>query len=186
MNAALLAKATQKQQKQNAPQLRAGDVVRVHQRIKEGSKERIQIFEGIVIRVRGGRGLDGSFTVRRIASGTGIERTFPLHLPSITKVEKIRQIRLRQARPYYLRTLTQRQIARRTHGALSEFISWEEKGAAEAEEEIKAAQEAEAKAREDAETQAEADADAKVAAAEARHQEADAEKAEDSNPAQDK
>ena len=93
------------QLKKNVPELRAGDRVRVHQRIKEGAKERIQIFEGLVIKSQGGTGINGSFTVRRISLGVGVEKTFPLHLPSIVKVEKIKSAKVRRARIFYVREL---------------------------------------------------------------------------------
>lgn len=174
MDAALIQKVSKHYEKQNAPQLRAGDVVRVHQKVREGSKERIQIFEGIVIRARGGRGMDGTFTVRRMSGGIGIERTFPLHLPSVTKVEKVRSIALRQARPYFLRELSAKQIQKKTKKTeLAEFITWEDNAAAIEEEKIKAQQEAEAKAREEAAAKAEAEAEAKVAAAKAAHEAAE-------------
>ncbi|MBI2589784.1 50S ribosomal protein L19 [Candidatus Berkelbacteria bacterium] len=169
MHAKLLALVSARSQKKNTPTLRAGDVVRVHQKVREGNKERIQVFEGLVLRVRGGRGMDGTFTVRRISGGIGIERTFPLHLPSITKVEKIKHIKFRQARPYYVRNLTTRQITRSAKGELAEFVAWEEKEAEAEEEKIKAQHETEAKARVEAEKQAEAEAEAKVSAAKAKH-----------------
>jgi large subunit ribosomal protein L19 len=75
--------------KNNAPALRAGDTVKIHQKIKEGDKERVQIFEGLVIAVKHGKGLDGTFTVRKVATGgVGVERTYPLHSPMILKVER--------------------------------------------------------------------------------------------------
>lgn len=89
--------------KKNAPELRPGDTVRVHQKIREGNKERIQIFEGVVMAVRGGRSINSSFVVRRIASGVGTERTFPLHSPNVVKVERVKSSKVRQARLYYLR-----------------------------------------------------------------------------------
>lgn len=171
MNVAYLAAAAASSMKKNIPALRSGDVVRVHQKVREGNKERIQMFEGIVLRVRGGKGTDGSFTVRRISGGIGIERTFPLHLPSITKIEKLRHLAIRQARPYYLRDLTARQIARKSKGELKDFAVWEEADAEAEAEAIKAQQEAEAEAREAAEAAEEAKDEAKVAAAKAKHEE---------------
>lgn len=87
------------------PQLKAGDRVRVHQKIKEGSKERIQVFEGIVLKTQHGNGINGTFTVRRITLGVGVEKTFPLHLPTIVKIEKIRSAKVRQAKIFYIRDL---------------------------------------------------------------------------------
>jgi large subunit ribosomal protein L19 len=85
------------------PQLRAGDTVKVHARIVEGDKERIQVFQGIVIRLRGG-GNDANFTVRRIAShGIGVERTFLLKSPRVDKIEILRRAKVRRAQLYFLR-----------------------------------------------------------------------------------
>lgn len=86
----------------DAPQFRAGDTVRVHVRVREGGKERIQIFEGVVLARRGG-GTRESFTVRKISSGIGVERVFPLHSPSVAQIEVVRQGRVRRAKLYYLR-----------------------------------------------------------------------------------
>jgi large subunit ribosomal protein L19 len=87
----------------NVPELRPGDTVRVHLRIVEGERERVQIFHGTVLRInRGGAG--ANFTVRRIAShGIGVERTFPLYSPRLEKVEVLRQAKVRRAKLYYLR-----------------------------------------------------------------------------------
>lgn len=88
---------------QNIPDLRPGDTVRVHARIVEGDRERVQVFQGTVIRVRRG-GAGASFTVRRIAShGIGVERTFPFYSPRIEKVEVTRRAKVRRAKLYYLR-----------------------------------------------------------------------------------
>jgi large subunit ribosomal protein L19 len=89
--------------KTQVPTFRVGDSVRVHTRVVEGDKERIQIFAGIVIG-RKGRGLNESFTVRRISYGEGVERVFPLHSPRIAKVEVEKQGRARRAKLNYLRT----------------------------------------------------------------------------------
>lgn len=87
------------------PKLRPGDTVKVHVRIVEGDRERIQVFQGIVIRYRGG-GSDTGFTVRRIAShGVGVERTFLLRSPRIEKIEVMRQAKVRRAQLYYMRDL---------------------------------------------------------------------------------
>ncbi|MCA9388554.1 50S ribosomal protein L19 [Candidatus Berkelbacteria bacterium] len=170
MNVKYLEAVVKKHVKNNPPQLSSGDVVRVHQKVKEGNKERIQIFEGIVLRVRGGLGINGTFTVRRTTGGIGIERTFPLHLPSIVKVEKVKQVKLRQSRPYYLRTMTAKQLKKKTLGDLGDYVVFEEQDASHDEEEIKTQQEAEAKARAEAEAQKEAEAEAEVAKAKARHE----------------
>jgi len=90
--------------KKNAPAVKPGDTVRVHQKIKEGEKERVQIFEGLVIAVKHGAGLDGSFTVRKIAAGgIGVERTYPLHSPNVVKVERVKSAKVARAKLYYMR-----------------------------------------------------------------------------------
>jgi len=85
------------------PQFNIGDTVRVHFRIIEGEKERIQVFEGVVIGRKGGESPDARFTVRRVAFGEGVERVFPLHSPRIEKVEVSREGHVRRAKLYYLR-----------------------------------------------------------------------------------
>ncbi len=88
--------------KENAPQVEIGDTVKVHVRIQEGDKSRIQIFEGTVIAKKHG-GISETFTVRRVAHGCGIERVFPLHSPAVDKVELVRHGKVRRAKLYYLR-----------------------------------------------------------------------------------
>lgn len=91
--------------KTDLPDLRPGDTVRVHALIVEGNRERVQVFQGTVIRLRKG-GAQANFTVRRIAShGIGVERTFPLHSPRIDKIEVVRRSKVRRAQLYYLRDL---------------------------------------------------------------------------------
>jgi large subunit ribosomal protein L19 len=93
-------------QNENIPELQAGDTVRVHTLIVEGEKERIQVFQGVVIRVREG-GINSSFTVRRIAAhGVGVERTFLFASPRVDKVEVLRHAKVRRARLYFLRGRT--------------------------------------------------------------------------------
>ena len=87
----------------NIPRLRPGDTVRVHHRIVEGERERVQVFQGVVMRLRKG-GANANFTVRRIAAhGVGVERTFPLHSPRVEKVEVLRHGHVRRAQLYFLR-----------------------------------------------------------------------------------
>ncbi|MBC7238824.1 MAG: 50S ribosomal protein L19 [Chloroflexi bacterium] len=87
----------------NIPELRPGDTVRVHARIVEGDRERIQVFQGVVMRIRGG-GVNANFTVRRIAAhGIGVERTFLFHSPRIERVEILRRAKVRRAQLYFLR-----------------------------------------------------------------------------------
>lgn len=92
----------QSSMKAEAPVVEVGDLVKVHVRIKEGEKYRIQIFEGTVIAKKHG-GISETFTVRRVAHGCGIERVFPLHSPTIEKVEVVRNGKVRRAKLYYLR-----------------------------------------------------------------------------------
>lgn len=100
----LIAKITESQLRNDIPDFRAGDSVRVHARIVEGSRERIQIFEGVVIKHRG-EGISETYTVRKISNGIGVERTFPLHTPRVDKIEVTRHGRVRRAKLYYLRAL---------------------------------------------------------------------------------
>ena len=93
---------TNEQLKKEVPQFNVGDTVRVHNKIVEGTRERIQLFEGTVIAKKNG-GISETFTVRRIASGVGVEKTFPLHSPRVEKVEVIRAGKVRRAKLYYLR-----------------------------------------------------------------------------------
>ncbi len=88
--------------KENAPVINIGDTVKVHVRIQEGEKSRIQIFEGTIIAKKHG-GVNETFTVRRVAHGCGVERVFPLHSPSVEKVELVRSGKVRRAKLYYLR-----------------------------------------------------------------------------------
>lgn len=87
------------------PEFKTGFVVKVHQRIKEGGKERTQIFEGVVIARKGGTGANASFMVRKIASGVGVERIYPLHSPNIVKLEVVKAGDARKSKLYYIREL---------------------------------------------------------------------------------
>ena len=98
----LLQAFSEKYKKAEPPKMDIGDTVRVHLRVKEGSRERIQVFEGIVIAQKHG-GIEETFTVRRISYGIGVEKVFPLHAPSIEKVEVVRHGKVRRAKLYYLR-----------------------------------------------------------------------------------
>lgn len=96
-------KSIEHEQMKNAiPDLKVGDTIRVHQRIKEGNRERIQVFEGIIIKKQGG-GLNATFTVRRVAYGCGVEKTFLIHSPMVEKIEVVRVGKARRAKLYYLR-----------------------------------------------------------------------------------
>jgi len=90
--------------RQGFPEFESGDTVRVHVRVKEGEKSRIQVFQGVVIARRGG-GTRETFTVRKISGSVGVERIFPLHSPNVDKIELMRRGRVRRAKLYYLRNL---------------------------------------------------------------------------------
>lgn len=100
----ILKSVTEGQIRQDIPLFRAGDTLKVHVKVKEGQRERIQIFEGVVIQRRGG-GISETFTVRKISYGVGVERTFPLHSPRLEKIEVIRRGKVRRAKLFYLRNL---------------------------------------------------------------------------------
>ncbi len=93
------------QVKEQAPEFETGDTVRVHNRIKEGDRERIQIFEGTVLKIQGGSNRT-TFTVRKESSGIGVEKTWPLHSPNVVKVEVVRKGKVRRAKLNYLRQLS--------------------------------------------------------------------------------
>jgi len=148
--------------KKNAPELRSGDTIKVHLKVKEGNKERVQIFEGLVIAVKHGAGLDGTFTVRKESFGIGVERVFPLHSPRIVKIERVKQSKVRRAKLYYMRDLSGKNA--RLKDLNRDHKVWEEKDAeeemAKIAAETAAAAEAEAakKAAEEAELAAKAEA----------------------------
>jgi len=100
----LIQSLEQEQIKKNTVNFNPGDTVRVHVKVVEGNRERIQVFEGAVIRRRGS-GLGETFTVRRVSYGVGVERTFPLHSPKYERIDVVRRGRVRRARLYYLRGL---------------------------------------------------------------------------------
>ncbi len=93
---------TNEQLKETAPVLNIGDTVRIHNKIVEGTRERIQMFEGTIISKHGG-GISETFTVRRISYGVGVEKTFPVHSPNVVKVDIIRSGKVRRAKLYYIR-----------------------------------------------------------------------------------
>ncbi|MGJ3876254.1 50S ribosomal protein L19 [Lactiplantibacillus argentoratensis] len=100
----LIEKITNEQLRTDIPDFRAGDTVRVHARVVEGTREWIQLFEGVVIK-RHGSGISETYTVRKISNGVGVERTFPLHTPRVAAIDVVRQGRVRRAKLYYLRNL---------------------------------------------------------------------------------
>lgn len=150
-------KILEKYTKKNIPEVKAGDTVKVHIKVKEGAKERVQIFEGLVIAAKHGKTLDGTFTVRKESFGIGVERTFPLHSPRIVKVERVKQSKVRRSKLYYMRELSGKNA--RLKDVNRDHKVWEESAA---EEELKriaeekaaeaAKAEAEKKAKEEEET----------------------------------
>ncbi len=110
MNQQLLSHVQQKSLQKRVPPIRPGNTVRVHQKIvestKDGSKERIQLFEGLVIAVNSGTGTDKTFTVRKIASGVGVEKIFPVHSSNIAKIEVLRNSKIRRSKLYFMRDRT--------------------------------------------------------------------------------
>src|SRR5207244_273198 len=102
---ALLAAVENAQLRKDIPEIKSGDTVRLQVRVVEGNRERLQPFEGVVMRLRGG-GVNQNFTVRRITHGVGVERTFLIHSPRIEKIEVLRHARVRRKQLYYLRGLT--------------------------------------------------------------------------------
>ncbi len=103
-NMNLIESITQDQLRNDIPDFRPGDTVRVHARVVEGERERIQLFEGVVIKRRG-TGISETYTVRKISNGVGVERTFPIHTPRVAKLEVVRFGKVRRAKLYYLREL---------------------------------------------------------------------------------
>ena len=100
----LIQSLTECQLRTDIPAFRPGDTVRVHAKVVEGTRERIQIFEGVVI-ARKGAGISENYTVRKISNGVGVERTFPIHTPRVDKIEVVRYGKVRRAKLYYLRAL---------------------------------------------------------------------------------
>ena len=100
----LIEELTQEQLRSDIPSFRPGDTVRVHAKVVEGTRERIQIFEGVVIKRRGA-GISETYTVRKVSNGVGVERTFPLHTPRVAQIEVVRYGKVRRAKLYYLRNL---------------------------------------------------------------------------------
>ena len=101
----VLSSVTNEYMKSDIPAFNVGDTVKVHVKIKEGNRERIQIFEGLVLKRQNG-GIGETFTVRRIASGVGVEKTFPIHSPLVEKIEVVRRGKVRRARLHYMRERT--------------------------------------------------------------------------------
>jgi len=100
----ILHQVTANQLRMDIPEFKPGDTLAVHVRVIEGNKERIQVFQGVCIKRKGG-GINETFTVRKISNGIGVERIFPLHSPRIAKIEVLKRGRVRRAKLYYLRNL---------------------------------------------------------------------------------
>lgn len=105
MSQELIKKITEAYMKKDVPEFRPGDNVKVHVKIVEGNRERVQIFEGLVIKRRGG-GISETFTVRKNSNGVGVERTFPIHTPNVAKIEVVRHGKVRRAKLNYIRALS--------------------------------------------------------------------------------
>ena len=101
----IIEKLSSSQLRSDVPDFRPGDTVRVHALIVEGDRERVQIFEGLVIKRRG-YGISETYTVRKMSSGVGVERTFPVHSPRVAKIEVVRKGKVRRAKLYYIRSLS--------------------------------------------------------------------------------
>ncbi len=108
------------QLRSDLPEIHPGDTVKVFQKVKEGEKERLTAFEGLVIAKKHGQGISGTFTVRKVVDGIGIERIFPVHLPTIAKVEILRRSKVRRAKLYYIRDKAAREVRRKMKNIWSE------------------------------------------------------------------
>lgn len=140
-----LQEVQEKVSKKKVPTLEPGMTVKVHQKIKEGDKERIQIFEGLIIKIASGHGADATFTVRKVVEGIGVEKVFPLYSPNIAKIEIKKKSKVRRSKLYYMRNLFGKKA--RLKGR---FLTNEEKRIEE-EKESSAAELAEKVAKEEAE-----------------------------------
>ncbi|MBL7059349.1 50S ribosomal protein L19 [Candidatus Pacearchaeota archaeon] len=98
-----------KQLKKDLPEMKSGYTVKVYQKIKEGEKQRIQIFEGLIIAIKHGKGINATITVRKVTSGIGVERILPIHAPFIEKIEVVKKGKVRRAKLYYIRDKTAKQ-----------------------------------------------------------------------------
>jgi large subunit ribosomal protein L19 len=153
----ILSAVTDEYKRDDIPEFGVGDTVRVHIKIKEGSRERIQVFEGFVLKRQNG-GISETFTVRRIASGIGVEKTFPLHSPKIDKIELVRKGDVRRAKLNYMREKTGKSAKIKAKVLTEEQIAAEK--AAEEAARQEAAEKAELQAQAEAEAAAKIEADA--------------------------
>lgn len=109
------------------PEIRPGDTVKVTQKVKEGDKERLSSFEGLVLACKHGKGITGTFTVRRVVDDVGVERIFPLHSPVISKIEVLRRSKVRRAKLYYIRAKAAREVRKKMKTLRSESTKQIEK-----------------------------------------------------------
>lgn len=172
MSFALIQKVNDEQKKSAVVDVRSGDTVRVHQKIKEGAKERVQIFEGVVIRTDNRKQHTSRITVRKVASGVGVEKSFLLHNPTILKVEVVRRSKVRRNFLSYLRQRSGKSARLSAVQFDREAVNDVHDAEAEkAEEEAKAAVAAEAEAKAEEKAKEEAELRAKQEAVEAAHKE---------------
>lgn len=136
---------TKKYGKKTIPEIRPGDTVRIHFKITEGGKSRLQVFEGLVIACKHGKSLNGTIKVRKISGGIGVERTFPIHSPLITKFEKVKHANVRRSKLYFIRDIVSKKQKNKKQG-VEEYQMWEE---AKSEEELAKIEEEKAKAAEE-------------------------------------
>jgi len=146
-----LKKLTQQFGKKNIPDIRPGDTIKISFKITEAGKTRVQAFEGICLAVKHGKSLNGSFSLRKISAGVGVERTFPLHSPLITKLEKVKSREVRRAKLYFLRDLVGKKAKKvsekKDYKMWEEAFSEEELVKIEKEKEVLAAKKKEEKAK---------------------------------------
>jgi large subunit ribosomal protein L19 len=170
----VIAELEASQKKHQVVDVKSGDTVKVHQKIKEGGKERIQIFEGLVIRTDRSNSLSSSITVRRIASGVGVEKTYLLHSPLVVKIEVTKRSKVRRNYLSYMRNLSGKSARLSGMSFDKDAVNTieEDPAIARAEAELKAAAEAEHAEAEAAKAKEAADIEAQVEAAKAAHEEA--------------
>jgi len=118
----LIAEFTRNQLRSDLPDIRPGDTIRVSQKIREGEKERVQPFEGLVIARKHGKGISATITVRKIAEGIGVERIFPIHSPTIQKIEVLKRSKVRRAKLYYIRDKAAKEIRKKMKAYWAEPI----------------------------------------------------------------
>jgi large subunit ribosomal protein L19 len=118
------------QRNKKVPELRAGDVVKIHRKIKEGNKERIQVFEGIIIAIKGKQSSSPMITVRKVSLGVGVELILPVHSPQIEKIELVKRAKVRRAKLYYIRDKSTKSL-RMKYKDLSGFVKEDEASAVE-------------------------------------------------------